>query len=121
MNSPYPTFVAGSSNRYVLQFNTNSAVTRLVSYYQDASSSAYPFGELVTTVPAYNQWNHVVISGTGGTNTRMFINGTLVSSLSHVYPAGISGSNFRLGSGNDNEITFFNGKLDDVRFYTREL
>ncbi|NBS50547.1 MAG: hypothetical protein EBS97_08110, partial [Verrucomicrobia bacterium] len=121
LNSPYPTFVAGSSNRYVLQFNTNSAVTRLVSYYQDASSSAYPFGELVTTVPAYNQWNHVVISGTGGTNTRMFINGTLVSSLSHVYPAGISGSNFRLGSGNDNEITFFNGKLDDVRFYTREL
>lgn len=66
-------------------------------------------------------WTHVVITEDGSKNVRFYKNGTLVATTLAYAFAPLAGTHvLQIGTDTDNN-RYFNGTIDDVRMYGREL
>lgn len=96
--------------------------TNYCGIYIDANQSfAYEANEIPspgTTTATLNTWQHVAVVQDGTTN-KLYVNGTAAAGTraaqdcSSTFP-------FRIGSP-DGKGGFFNGRVDDVRFYNKAL
>ena len=71
------------------------------------------------TAPALNAWTHMAATY-DGTNLRLFVNGTQVSSAARAGLLATGTGALRLG-GNGIWSEWFTGRLDDIRIYDRAL
>lgn len=70
--------------------------------------------------PEAGQWYHVVVNF--GPRMEVFVDGTEVASWDYdPAPPGPDGSNYRIGRHNIGDPQWFQGSIDDVRFYNRVL
>ena len=79
------------------------------------------FLDVMITAPA-NTWQHLAIT-TSTTGIAAYLNGTLVGSVNGNYTLGSNTTPTRIGGNvvNQNNNSWLNGRIDDVRFYNRVL
>ncbi len=82
-------------------------------YFNHAGIAGYNTGY---QFPSTNRWYHVAISRGGGVS-KTYINGNLIFSTSSSSPS--TPTDFNIGSHTSNR--FFNGKIDEFRFYSTVL
>ncbi|MBI4449270.1 LamG domain-containing protein [Candidatus Woesearchaeota archaeon] len=91
-------------------------------------------GSSSTTVPPINNWSHIFVTHTPGTQgTRvLYINGkaaatdqtTYCASNEHIrfgFPTNDAWQHYTVSTGGKYEWHYFHGSLDDIRFYNRQL
>lgn len=88
----------------------------------DSGVGHYTYQDGAFTLSA-NQWYHVAMTWKTGGQLRTYVNGSLDRSLpAGANPVGtVSGEYFTLGAGTDGVTFPFQGVVDDVRIYGREL
>lgn len=75
------------------------------------------------TVTDITDWHHVVVTAKAGGNLKLYVDGVLEANAAGVGNFLDGGTNKRV-LGIDRSITagrYYNGKMDDVRIYTKEL
>ncbi|MFN6379480.1 MAG: LamG-like jellyroll fold domain-containing protein, partial [Flavobacteriales bacterium] len=79
------------------------------------------FLDVMITAPA-NTWQHLAIT-TSTTGIAAYLNGVLVGSVNGNYTLGSNTTPTRIGGNviNQNNNSWLNGRIDDVRFYNRVL
>lgn len=79
------------------------------------------FLDVMITAPA-NTWQHLAIT-TSTTGIAAYLNGVLVGSVNGNYTLGSNTSTTNIGGNvvNQNNNSWLNGRIDDVRFYNRVL
>ena len=74
----------------------------------------------ITELIETNKWSHIV--GTyGGNEAMLYINGKLVKTSSVSGSLRSNSLPLRIGASTENTMTYFNGKIDEVRIYNRKL
>jgi PKD repeat protein len=87
-----------------------------------ASPNCYGLDVYQAGTVSANTWNHVVFY-VSNDSIKLYVNGAIVGSAAHSVPFDyMTGKDFVLGGSNESPYFFpFKGKIDDVRFYNREL
>lgn len=99
----------GGTAGYLLELAHSSGV-QFVAWYSAGVYNAYQ-----TDLPT-NSWTHVALTQEG-TNSVLYLNGVAVSSATNTTALTDYATPLRIGSGNG----YFNGRIDDVRLYSRAL
>ena len=108
-----------ATSSYQIGFSSSSADKIYCGYYlnttyqQTGTSGATP-------ILAKGVWYHVVCTFKSGEGLKIFVNGSLYSSLTYTNPATIRGSDtipVNIGRRRTETTRFFNGSLDEVKFY----
>ena len=74
-------------------------------------------GGLVTV----GQWHHAVVSFDTSSTIDVYLDGTLIYSQPYVLTGTFDGGNFRMGRHNPLDPQWFQGAIDDVKFYDNVL
>ena len=105
----------GGLNYYSIYFQNSCSCVRF-----DTGSASATFGISVSqTYVPLNTWSNVTITF-DGSNTRAYVNGVDRGSASMTGNPDTSGSNFYIGSPSGG-ASFFQGKIDETRVYSRAL
>lgn len=114
---------SGSARKYVFRKDR----PYIVNFHPDGSfefairnASSY---QAMTTTKVYwepNQWHHITAVNSAVNGRTIYLDGVSIRTGSAVTPAGNSSTLF-LGASDGAGADFFNGFLDDMRIYTREL
>ena len=70
-------------------------------------------------IPVYNEWYHLALTYNGSV-MKLFVNGQLANSKQVSGKLHVNGRDFVIGSNNGAQ-KFFNGSIDDVRFFNKAL
>ncbi len=70
-------------------------------------------------IPVYNEWYHLALTYNGSV-MKLFVNGQLTNSKQVSGKLHVNGRDFVIGSNNGAQ-KFFNGSIDDVRFFNKAL
>lgn len=100
----------GAGTGYLLELFNNGG-TQQVVWRTGASSLA------VNTTLATDTWSHIVVTQTSTTAT-LYINGSQAGTGAQTAPTNYA---FQLYFGKERTNSFFAGKLDEIRLYSREL
>lgn len=107
----------GSPRNYSLYLNNDKV---LVSWFANGAWRGFDTGSAVS-IPA-NEWTHVAYVRNSGLNTEsIFVNGTAVATQAIVHPLESNNYPLSIGGGQSASGEFFNGRLNDVRIYSRAL
>jgi hypothetical protein len=89
----------------------------------DVLACYLPEDNVVTTSVSVSTWYHVTcVYDNAGTDTlTMYINGSQVDQVSGFTPVTEANDGFYIGAGNYGAEEFFDGKIDEVRVYSRAL
>jgi hypothetical protein len=74
-------------------------------------------GGLVTV----GRWHHAVVSFDTSSNIDVYLDGTLIYSQPYVLTGSFDGSDFRMGRHNPFDPQWFQGAIDDVKFFDNAL
>jgi len=103
-------FSASSNhNLHVAIFNNNLTFTTHTPAYRSVS----------TIAPVNNQWYHVVWTIASNANWIIYIDKTIVSNTTQIYPSTIERTENYIGKSMYNE--YFNGGIDNFRYYNYVL
>ena len=113
---------AGSSSHYYGAYleGTSTSNPRRIGFLQDGNGSYPPHfsdGRIGNSTTA---WTHVAVVHTG-TESRIYLNGTLSGTAANRRALGTFTSGMLLIAGSDNNLDLFAGDLDEVRIYNRAL
>jgi hypothetical protein len=124
-------FALVANGKIILQYNANAFVVYKFVNGKTYYSGSVAAGEVksITTSASYsiNTWYHVAImqTGTGDYDFKLYINGTEPSTTQGSTAfGGYTASNFIIGSGavySGTRYSFWNGKIDQVRIFNKEL
>lgn len=102
---------------------------RMVLYFRsDAATWGWSLGNgtnyqtvawAISTFPA-NQWNHLVWTW-NGSNVSVYLNGQLFNSTAQTVVPDVTGQKTRIGWTEGLASQYFDGKIDDLRVYSRAL
>lgn len=100
----------------ILETGFYTAPNRIIFFHPTSTSVS------VNLTSGANTWQHFAIT-CSATQLKYYLNGTLVNTLNGNYTLGNNTSNTRIGGNvvNQNNNSWFRGKIDEVRFYTREI
>jgi prepilin-type N-terminal cleavage/methylation domain-containing protein len=100
---------------YALQLSTSN----ILSYM---TTSATPTTQTISMASAIPTGNWTMLVGTfDGTTMRTYTNGTLYASTLSQTDIGVTNAVLRIGQQKSGSGRWFNGLIDDVRLYNREL
>ena len=106
----YIFFVDNSNVSNGISFGVNSSLT--------ASSELLKVGNSITL----NKWQHVIVTLTSGRLATIYVNGVSVGTTTLAnLPVSSSNENFIIGAKSSDDTRNFDGKIDDVRTYSRDL
>lgn len=134
MKSTYPTTkqcqfitkysgIGTTTNGLMFVLNNSTNGNSLQYMYQSTAGGWGSAQTPVANLPQSGSWVHVLITTNNGYD-KLYVNGLLVSSntTKHSYKYGANTNSLRLGVGpTQNTGNYFNGSLDDIRIYNREL
>ena len=122
-----------SSNQTIFQFGSSAAKQRF-GFAIDTSGKPYVeyYGRDAITSSAHitvGTWFHVAVTYNGGaietgTNTQIYVDGSAVSMTttgSSTGTANTTDSNYGIGYRRASSTQYFDGKIDQVRIYNKEL
>lgn len=103
------------------QYRLTTTAAGLLNFYL-FGNSAEQFNFSGTTAVNDGQWHHVIATRDEVGNAQIYLDGELEASVTGTIQRDLSGS-IDVGIGCDirDSITYFNGKIDDVRIYSRQL
>ena len=111
-----PILTGGTSASYVLHFGYDYADSKF-GFVSRASAGSFFKGTQINP----SQWTHVVVTHNGDTTATIYYNGVQVATnADQRKPTSTSTSNLSIGHRVFDNV-FFNGYMDDVFIYDREL
>lgn len=88
-------------------------------------NTVHDFDELTINISEYpilNKWSHIVFVRVNNAYHKAYINGRFAGQVSCADVSAASSNNMRIGADYySSSIRYFNGKIDDIKIYEREL
>jgi hypothetical protein len=68
-----------------------------------------------------NEWRHIAWTLDPNDEWKIYMNGALIHTVTKAYPNNVQRASNYIGKSNWNENPYYNGAIDDFRYYTRVL